>query len=215
LLKTAAAVDSLYTLVSLIELQQVEMALDYDQGFKRFVLENLEDSNLPHLEDNQAPFAPEAYQSYALSMLKYDQKLLASIQAQPLEVQSLHYGSPAVEDLLGLGKALEMLVEIVKLVLWKGKHEREMAASEHRRSQLEAQILQEKLTQEQFETSKKEMELADRRIKAILKLKDRKLSSRQEQQLLEMVYTSAERIADESRLDVRLMAHTSSRVDHG
>ena len=52
---------------------------------------------------------------------------LAAASIQPLRVVSVHYGSPASFDLLGLGKILEILRDTVKDLKWRGNHEKEDA----------------------------------------------------------------------------------------
>ena len=55
---------------------------------------------------------------------------LESTTIEPLRLVSAHYGSPASFDLLGIGKILEILRDTVKDLIWRGKHERQMAELE-------------------------------------------------------------------------------------
>ena len=40
---------------------------------------------------------------------------------------SIHYGSPASADLLGIGKVIENIIGLIKDLKWKGKIEKEAA----------------------------------------------------------------------------------------
>lgn len=57
---------------------------------------------------------------------------LVSTGIQPLSLVSAHYGSPASFDVLGLGNVLETLGDIIKDLIWRGKHEKRLAELELR-----------------------------------------------------------------------------------
>jgi hypothetical protein len=75
-------------------------------------------------------------------------QLLANVNTEPLRIASIHYGSPAIFDLLGLGKILEILREFIKDIVWRNKDEkinaeldRRIKQSDIQRKRLEAENL--------------------------------------------------------------------------
>jgi hypothetical protein len=55
----------------------------------------------------------------------------------PLGLISTNYGSPASFDFLGIGKVLEVMRDTIKDVLWRAKHEKEIATLEKQGKQIE------------------------------------------------------------------------------
>lgn len=64
-------------------------------------------------------------------------RYLVAAGVEPLRVGSIHYGSPASFDLLGIGKVLEVVRDILKDLAWHGRHEEQMAELERRSKQIE------------------------------------------------------------------------------
>jgi type II secretory pathway component GspD/PulD (secretin) len=64
-------------------------------------------------------------------------QFMAYSEAAPLRIISAQYGSPASFDLLGVGKVVEVIRDIIKDIVWRGKHEREMAELERKNMQTE------------------------------------------------------------------------------
>ena len=95
----------------------------------------------------------------ALSTLQKSdlQQFLSRAEIQSLRIISLHYGSPASFDLLGIGKILEVIRDIIKDIAWRGGHEKIMAELERTNKQTE--ILRSKL-----ETEKTTVDIAARKI---------------------------------------------------
>lgn len=60
---------------------------------------------------------------------------LENANIEPLQISSMHYGSPVSFDLLGIGSALEVLRDILKDVAWRGKHEKDLAELERKSKQ--------------------------------------------------------------------------------
>jgi hypothetical protein len=54
-------------------------------------------------------------------------RIIESTAIKPLQLTFAHYGSDASFDLLGVGKVLEVLRDMIKDLTWRGKHEKEMA----------------------------------------------------------------------------------------
>jgi hypothetical protein len=92
---------------------------------------------------------------------------LASAGIEPLKLLSVHYGSPASFDFLGVGKVLEILRDTIKDLVWRGEHEKKMAALDQRSKQaeirktgLESEKLAMDIAAQKLEIEKVSIELA-------------------------------------------------------
>lgn len=63
--------------------------------------------------------------------------ILDKLGCNPLRVSVVNYGSPLTIDLEGLWKPLEIVRDIIKDIIWRGSHEREMAKMERLKMQME------------------------------------------------------------------------------
>jgi hypothetical protein len=94
--------------------------------------------------------------------------LLASTSVEPLRLVSAHYGSPASFDLLGIGKIVEVLRDTIKDLLWRAKHEKQMA-------ELERQSKEEEINKTRLETEKILLDIAVQKLEVIEKASHLKL----------------------------------------
>ena len=78
------------------------------------------------------------YEGYSITNIVLH-RLLTIANIEPLRVNSLHYGSPASFDLLGIGKILEIVRDTIKDLVWKGQHDKDMAELERKSKQIEIQ----------------------------------------------------------------------------
>jgi len=81
---------------------------------------------------------------------------------------SAHYGSPASFDLLGIGKIVEVLRDTIKDLLWRAKHEKQMA-------ELERQSKEEEINKTRLETEKILLDIAVQKLEVIEKASHLKL----------------------------------------
>lgn len=88
------------------------------------------------------------------------EKFLFSAGIEPLRVEYLHYGSPSVADLLGVGQSLETIRDIVKDLAWRGKYERQLAELDiqNKHVDIHKSKLELEKTEIDIETKKLEME---------------------------------------------------------
>lgn len=93
-------------------------------------------SNDPEAAEKFITYLTEANEKTTLSQSLLD-RLLITANVEPLRLNSVHYGSPASFDLLGLGKVLEILRDTLKDLAWRGKHEKQMADLERKNKQVE------------------------------------------------------------------------------
>jgi hypothetical protein len=97
------------------------------------------------------------------------QRLLISTNIEPLRLVSVHYGSPASIDLLGIGKVLEVLRDTLKDLIWRAKYEKQMADLELKSK--EAEVEKEKL-----EVEKRAAEITAQHIELLGKAANLQLS---------------------------------------
>jgi hypothetical protein len=69
----------------------------------------------------------------------YIHRFMTIANVEPLRIQSIHYGSPATFDLLGVGNVLEVVRETIKDLAWRGENEKAKAEVELKNKQVEAQ----------------------------------------------------------------------------
>jgi len=81
-------------------------------------------------------------------------------QIQPLRVASMHYGSPVVFDLLGIGNILQVIRDIVKDLSWRGKHEKQSA-------ELELQDKRVEIRAKEVALDKASLEVVSQRLKLL------------------------------------------------
>jgi hypothetical protein len=84
---------------------------------------------------------------------------LESIKSEPLRLVRFRYGSPASLDLLGVGKVLEIIRDIIKDMTWRGEHEKFMSDLEQQGKQLELQKAELENKRVAIENSAKNLEI--------------------------------------------------------
>jgi 6-phosphofructokinase 1 len=90
-------------------------------------------------------------------------QFLATANKEPLRVIAIHYGSPVSIDLLGIGKALEVIRDIIKDIAWRGKDEKESAELKRKRKEVEIDKMR-------IENKKQQLEMVAQKIEIIQKL---------------------------------------------
>ena len=101
-------------------------------------------------------------------------RFLSQANVEPLRVISVHYGSPASFDLLGIGKILEIIRDTSKDLIWLGKHEKEMAELERQNKHVEIQ-------RAKLEIEKTGVEIAIKKLELIEKINGLELSESDKQ----------------------------------
>ena len=115
-------------------------------------------------------------------------RFLSQANVEPLRVVSVHYGSPASFDLLGIGKILEIIRDTSKDLIWLGKHEKEMAELERKnkhveiqRAKLENKKKSFEIINQQQEIEKAGVEIAIKKLELIEKINGLELSESDKQ----------------------------------
>lgn len=112
--------------------------------------------------------------TYSVILEKAQQNGIKSMQ-----LVSIHYGSPASFDLLGIGKILEVLKDIIKDVAWKGKHEKKLSSIDEEKAKLEAgskkielEIKKKELEKISHENQKLALEVANQKLDLVIKARN-------------------------------------------
>jgi hypothetical protein len=127
------------------------------------------------------------------------------VNTMPLQVASMHYGSPGSMDLLGIGKVLEVIRDIVKDAVWRGRHERELAKTDLKKAEYEAtkseiEIESQKTGVEkaQLENEKMRLELIGQKLDLLQKAGELGLSDDARAALLSVLAPHTQAISDQS-----------------
>jgi 6-phosphofructokinase 1 len=113
-------------------------------------------------------------------------QFLAIANEEPLHVVAIHYGSPVSIDLLGIGKVLEVIRDIIKDMAWRGKYEKELAEVERKGKQAE-------IVTARLEHEKTSVEIAAQRIQLDkIRLENEKLQLEMVVQKLEIMQKAME-----------------------
>ena len=112
---------------------------------------------------------------------------------EPLRLASVHYGSPASFDLLGISSVVEILRDSIKDLAWRGKHEKLMAELE--RESKEAEIRKLKL-----ESEKALVEITSQKIELLEKAKKLKLSDDERETVIHVLLPQVREIANPSSI---------------
>lgn len=103
-------------------------------------------------------------------------------RVERLKLASIHYGSPASFDFIGIGKVLEVVRDIIKDLVWRGKYEKKLAnvelkikASEIERAKLERKKQNVEIQKAQADVEKVILELAEKKITLLEKVMDLEL----------------------------------------
>ena len=104
-------------------------------------------------------------------------KLLEWNHVEPLRLASMHYGSPASVDLLGIGKIIEVVRDTIKDLQWHGEYERKMA-------QLERQIKEEEITKIRLENERSTVDIVAQKLEILEKASSLKLSNNDKKALI-------------------------------
>lgn len=102
-------------------------------------------------------------------------RALALSTVTPLRLVSAHYGSPASFDLLGIGKILEILRDTVKDLVWRGKHEKQMAELERQGKEAEIEKIRLESEKVLVDIASQKIELLEKTSKLKLSDNDRKI----------------------------------------
>lgn len=121
---------------------------------------------------------PNAVENLLENIRKSSSGKNVNVQIEPLRIISMHYGSPFSLDILGVGKAIELIRDIVKDLVWRGKSEKAQAESDRAMAKLQAQK-----TKVEIATKKKELEK--------IKLENEKLALEVAEQKLELIIKTA------------------------
>jgi len=146
------AVEFIYSVISIISSNDHELI----QGFLLFIRES------------------SGVSTISSSMLE---RFLIAANLEPLRVNAIAYGSPASFDLLGIGKILEIVKDLIKDLAWRGKHEQRMADLERRgkqaeleKARLEAEKIALELAAQRLEMEKSALEIANRKLDLVEKM---------------------------------------------
>jgi hypothetical protein len=123
------------------------------------------------------------------SVLSACHQVIQSEEIGLLRVASIHYGSPASFDFLGIGKILEIVRDTIKDLLWRGKHEKQMAELERERTAEEIQSIR-------LATEKALFELADQKLTFVEKLASTQLVNVDKDILMAVMLQGLTQISD-------------------
>lgn len=137
-------------------------------------------------------------------------QFLATANKEPLRVIAIHYGSPASLDLLGIGKVLEVVRDIIKDAVWHGKHEKELAELErkakqaeivttrldHEKTSVEIAAQRMQLEKVRLENYKRQLEIAAQKLEIIKKARDLSLTDDDKKLILAVVTSQIAAISD-------------------
>jgi hypothetical protein len=87
---------------------------------------------------------------------------LRNIGVESVRLVSVHYGTAASFDLLGIGKILEILRDTVKDLAWRGKHEKQMAELEQKDKEAQIEHTRQETEKIAIETANQKIELLER-----------------------------------------------------
>lgn len=100
----------------------------------------------------------------------------------PLRVSGIRYGSPISVDLLGIGKALEVVRDCIKDLAWRAKHEKKLAELETEKqthsvlkSKIETEAAALELIEKRLAIEKSSIEVAERQIEVLAKIREMSL----------------------------------------
>jgi hypothetical protein len=83
---------------------------------------------------------------------------------EPLRLVSMHYGSQASFDLLGVGKILEITRDTIVDIAWRGKHTKFMADNERQAAELDRMAKQVDIAKSKIENEKAALELVAKKL---------------------------------------------------
>jgi hypothetical protein len=118
---------------------------------------------------------------------------LNEANVKPLRLLSVHYGSDASFDLLGVGKILEFLRQTVKDLVWQAKHEREMA-------NLEKDAKEQEIVQMRLAAEEKRVDILYRQLEVFEKASELNLQEEEKRAIVSLLLPQTELLASGTSL---------------
>ena len=130
---------------------------------------------------------------------------------RPLQILSVHYGSPISFDLLGIGSILEFIRDIGKDALWRANHEKLLAKSERELKTTEVEKAKLEIANQKMALEKMALELALQKVELIERLYNLPLGSKEQTAIASVLGPKIIAIVDK-KASLSLVNETTKKV---